>query len=134
MGHEINPVAERFAGTMTLMPVLGNCGTALTFTAMGDSDVIIHDERTLHVGYLPHWPWQDASYALSQHMVLVTVILTAWVLGSRRWQVTPVRGIRDAAWPSPPTRASEQAVLGVPVAALWRCIIIRTQAPVPSVQ
>ncbi|NMP24637.1 hypothetical protein [Sulfobacillus harzensis] len=76
MGHGINHAAERFVGTMTLMPVLGNCGTVLTFTAMGDSDMIFHDERTLigldaqgrlsmvstsnNTGALLHYALQDA--------------------------------------------------------------------------
>lgn len=63
-------------GTMTLMPVLGDCGTALTFTSTGDSDAIFHDEHTLigldeqgrlsmvstsnNTGALLHYALQDA--------------------------------------------------------------------------
>lgn len=79
MGHGINHAAERFMGTMTLMPVLGNRGTALTFTATGDADAIFHDERTLigldeqgrlsmvstsnNTGALLHYALQDAESA-----------------------------------------------------------------------
>lgn len=47
IGRGLNHSAEPFTGTMTLAPVWGNSGTALSFTAIGDDGQIYHDERTV---------------------------------------------------------------------------------------
>ena len=46
-GRGVNHAAEPFTGSMTLTPVLGNSGTALSFTAVGDDGQTYHDERTV---------------------------------------------------------------------------------------